>query len=260
MRWLHCAAPAAQPRATCDGLRDAATNEGKPRMNRKRHRPAGPQCRYPGAAGRPSLYCVFIQYKDHGHRPAGSLRRPAAPANAARAASRGDRAPAGRASCRAAPQHEPAPLACALSRAFPCPAAVLAVPAAGAPASSSLNPALLDLHPQLWRSSELGQTVAPLPVQRLCARLDAELPGGGWPTRARSPSCCSTQPGCGEWRLLAPGLAPLTRGRPPPAADQSAACPASARPRRLGPGAGQACSGWQPTMPYQAACGHWSRP
>lgn len=90
-------------------------------------------------------------------------------------------------------------------------------PAPIAPASppsstpSRLAPALLDLHPQLWRSDELGRAAAPcLPSGH--ALLDAELPGGGWPTRAVTELLLSAGPGSVEWRLLAPGLAPLTRG------------------------------------------------
>jgi len=61
------------------------------------------------------------------------------------------------------------------------------------------------LHPALWRAHQLGrQRVA------TCAsgfdRLDAELPGGGWPTQGLS-ELLLPHPGVGEIRLLAPALA-----------------------------------------------------
>ena len=68
------------------------------------------------------------------------------------------------------------------------------------------------LHPQLWRAAELGQANA-----RCCpsgfARLDAELPGRGWPTRGLTEILLP--PGShAEWRLLAPALALATRRQP----------------------------------------------
>lgn len=61
------------------------------------------------------------------------------------------------------------------------------------------------LHPALWRAHQLGR-------ERLATRasgfaeLDAELPGGGWPTRALT-ELLLPGPGIGELRLLAPALA-----------------------------------------------------
>lgn len=98
----------------------------------------------------------------------------------------------------------------------PEPPAGLSLPPAPAPpppaaAPSALAPALFDLHPQLWRSDELGRAATRcLPSGH--ALLDAELPGGGWPTRAVTELLLAAGPGSVEWRLLAPGLAPLTRG------------------------------------------------
>lgn len=57
----------------------------------------------------------------------------------------------------------------------------------------------------LWPGDQLGGSVRPV-CPSGHARLDAELPGGGWPpgslTELRLPA-----PGHGEWRLLAPALA-----------------------------------------------------
>jgi len=85
--------------------------------------------------------------------------------------------------------------------------AVLPPPVPLAP--SRLAPALLELHPQLWRSSELGLASSRC-LPSGFARLDAELPGGGWPTRALTELLLARAGTC-EWRLLGPGLAPLTQ-------------------------------------------------
>ena len=61
------------------------------------------------------------------------------------------------------------------------------------------------LHPALWLGHQLGRHVdAPQPSG--FARLDAQLPGGGWPRRALS-ELLLPHPGVGEVRLLAPCLA-----------------------------------------------------
>lgn len=82
-----------------------------------------------------------------------------------------------------------------------------------APPPVVVTPASSPLHPQLWRAAELGRADA-----RCCpsgfAALDAELPGGGWPTRALT-ELLLPQPGSVEWRLLAPSLA--LRARQPQA-------------------------------------------
>ncbi|MFN7693212.1 MAG: translesion DNA synthesis-associated protein ImuA [Burkholderiales bacterium] len=73
------------------------------------------------------------------------------------------------------------------------------------------SPALVDpaLPPGVWKADELS------PASGRCqssgfALLDADLPGGGWPTRALT-ELLLPQVGCVEWRLLAPGLAPCTQ-------------------------------------------------
>ena len=77
-------------------------------------------------------------------------------------------------------------------------------------AAASTTAALCELHPRLWRATELGRADA-----RTCASgfalLDAQLPGGGWPTRGLT-ELLLPQPGCLEWRLLAPALALRVHG------------------------------------------------
>jgi protein ImuA len=66
------------------------------------------------------------------------------------------------------------------------------------------------LHPALWRAEggcvRAGASVLPSGF----ARLDAELPGGGWPVRVLT-ELLLVQPGQGEIRLLAPMLGPIAR-------------------------------------------------
>ncbi|MDR7298053.1 protein ImuA [Pelomonas aquatica] len=57
---------------------------------------------------------------------------------------------------------------------------------------------------RLWRGSSLSTASDPA-LPSGFAVLDAELPGGGWPTRA-AVELLTPQPGVLEWRLLAPGL------------------------------------------------------
>ena len=61
------------------------------------------------------------------------------------------------------------------------------------------------LHPALWLGHQLGRH-ADAPQPSGFARLDAQLPGGGWPCRALS-ELLLPHPGVGEVRLLAPCLA-----------------------------------------------------
>lgn len=63
---------------------------------------------------------------------------------------------------------------------------------------------------RLWRASSLGACTSPCASSGFAA-LDAELPGGGWPTHMLS-EILQAQPGCCEWRLLGPALGPLLRG------------------------------------------------
>jgi protein ImuA len=67
------------------------------------------------------------------------------------------------------------------------------------------------LHPALWRASQLGHATRAGLASGFAA-LDAELPGGGWPCGALT-ELLLPHPGVGEWRLLAPVLAALQRGR-----------------------------------------------
>ncbi len=68
------------------------------------------------------------------------------------------------------------------------------------------------LHPALWLGHQLGRQVdQPLPSGFV--RLDAELPGGGWPRRVLT-ELLLPHPGIGEIRLLAHSLAAAQhRGR-----------------------------------------------
>jgi len=63
-------------------------------------------------------------------------------------------------------------------------------------------------HPALWRGDQLG-SVASASVPTGFAELDAELPGGGWPT-ATLTEILPQHEGIGELRLLGPALATLS--------------------------------------------------
>jgi protein ImuA len=65
------------------------------------------------------------------------------------------------------------------------------------------------LHPSLWRASQLGSFTAPC-VSSYFSKLDAELPGNGWPTSVVT-ELITREPGIGEIRLLIPALRQLTR-------------------------------------------------
>ncbi|MCB1995213.1 MAG: hypothetical protein KDG57_04905, partial [Rhodoferax sp.] len=77
------------------------------------------------------------------------------------------------------------------------------------PARAALPPEAI--HPALWRAAGFGRSRAPGLATGFAA-LDAELPGGGWPGGLLT-ELLLPQPGVGEWRLLAPALAALQRGR-----------------------------------------------
>ncbi|CAH2802806.1 MAG: RecA/RadA recombinase [uncultured Paraburkholderia sp.] len=64
-----------------------------------------------------------------------------------------------------------------------------------------------DLHPSLWRGSQLGRA-AGVTVDTGYSALSAQLPGGGWP-RGCLVELLAQQPGIGELRLLAPALGSL---------------------------------------------------
>lgn len=73
--------------------------------------------------------------------------------------------------------------------------------------ASPLSVALL-AHPALWRGSGLARVAVPsLPTG--FPTLDAELPGGGWPTGSLT-EILLAQEGIGELRLLGPVLASLS--------------------------------------------------
>src|SRR6476620_5372110 len=109
--------------------------------------------------------------------------------------------------------------------AFPAPAAAPPRPAApGAecrlfprsPARESARPLVREplrapetLHPSLWLGHQLGR-IGSDAVTSGFARLDAELPGGGWPRRALS-ELLLPHAGVGEIRLLAPALVAAQR-------------------------------------------------
>jgi protein ImuA len=63
----------------------------------------------------------------------------------------------------------------------------------------------------VWRAHEIGQTQVP-GLSSGFARLDAELPGSGWPTGMLT-ELITREPGAGELRLLVPLLRQLTRER-----------------------------------------------
>jgi len=62
-------------------------------------------------------------------------------------------------------------------------------------------------HPALWRASQLATRAGPC-LGTGHGRLDAELPGGGWPAGALV-ELLLAEPGVGEMRLLGPALARL---------------------------------------------------
>ncbi|MDO9286861.1 MAG: hypothetical protein Q7U26_18375 [Aquabacterium sp.] len=78
----------------------------------------------------------------------------------------------------------------------------------------------LSLHPAVWRASQVGGGARPVTSTGF-DRLDAQLPGGGWPHGVLT-ELLLPQPGIGELRLLAPGLMAVAgggEGRPGAAAD-----------------------------------------
>jgi protein ImuA len=95
----------------------------------------------------------------------------------------------------------------------PCPARPGAErrPVPQAPACESMRALGCDplrapetLHPSLWLGHQLGR-IGGDAVATGFARLDAELPGGGWPRRALA-ELLLAHAGVGEIRLLAPAL------------------------------------------------------
>jgi cell division inhibitor SulA/protein ImuA len=69
--------------------------------------------------------------------------------------------------------------------------------------------AALLARPDIRRGDALAQVASPS-VPTGCAALDAELPGGGWPTGCLT-ECLPAHEGIGELRILGPALAALSR-------------------------------------------------
>ncbi|MEJ8568388.1 translesion DNA synthesis-associated protein ImuA [Elongatibacter sediminis] len=67
---------------------------------------------------------------------------------------------------------------------------------------------LLDQAPQLWRGREPNRSQQTLATGH--SRLDARLPGGGWPVGALT-ELIAARPGLGEFSVLLPALAQLSR-------------------------------------------------
>jgi len=122
------------------------------------------------------------------------------------------------------------------------PAAFCAAEPTAGLASSANSPGLSAsaLHAQLWRASHLGSNPRPC-VSSGFAALDAELPGGGWPTHGLSEILQNTAAHL-EWRLLSPALQALlsepTQQRPlllinPPLMPNLPGLQASGLPPRL---------------------------
>lgn len=65
-------------------------------------------------------------------------------------------------------------------------------------------------HPAVWRGNSVGQVALPS-IPTGFSRLDAELPGGGWPRGALTEIAFARE-GIGELSLLLPALAALSRG------------------------------------------------
>jgi protein ImuA len=65
--------------------------------------------------------------------------------------------------------------------------------------------ALEELHPSLWRASQLARSSSPC-IDSGHPVLASQLPGGGWPTGELT-ELLTAQPGLGEIRLLGPALA-----------------------------------------------------
>ena len=95
----------------------------------------------------------------------------------------------------------------------PAPLPAAAAPAADPAGTVSPVPRPPEsLHPALWRAHQLGRHLDP-PLPSGFPRLDAQLPGGGWPRRGLT-ELLLPHPGVGEMRLLGPVLAQvLAEGR-----------------------------------------------
>ena len=76
------------------------------------------------------------------------------------------------------------------------------------PAAQTALQTAEEIHPALWRASQLARTQGKV-VETGYAALSAELPGGGWPLGTLV-ELLVQQPGVGELRLLGPALAALS--------------------------------------------------
>jgi protein ImuA len=74
-----------------------------------------------------------------------------------------------------------------------------------------LAPPSTAIHSSLWRADQLGSFTAPC-VSSYFKKLDAELPGNGWPTGVVT-ELIARESGIGEIRLLIPALRQLTRDK-----------------------------------------------
>ena len=74
-------------------------------------------------------------------------------------------------------------------------------------AAARINPE--DLHPSLWRASQLARNHSRC-VSTGHQALDNQLPGSGWPTGSMT-DLHTQQPGIGEVRLLAPALSVVAK-------------------------------------------------
>ena len=90
---------------------------------------------------------------------------------------------------------------------------------------------LAELHPSLWRASQIGGAAQRTSASGFDA-LDAQLPGGGWPHGTLT-ELLLAQAGVGELRLLAPALAALA-----PGPTDAAPSPAHAAPGGVAAGGG----------------------
>lgn len=68
-----------------------------------------------------------------------------------------------------------------------------------------------ELHPSLWRASQLARSFSRC-VSTGHQALDRQLPGGGWPTGCMT-DLMVQQPGIGELRLLAPALSSVAKSQ-----------------------------------------------
>lgn len=96
--------------------------------------------------------------------------------------------------------------------------------------ASSFSPETL--HPSLWRGSQLARGGLRT-VETGYAPLSAELPGGGWPLGGLV-ELLVREPGCGEIRLLAPGLARTVSAKRPLAFVEPPYVPDAGALERLG--------------------------